>query len=169
MNNNLKLIEFTAAHGFRMTEQEFVWQPDEDENKFMSRYGFELDPSREGLDSQRDFREVRIFYAKGDNPTWFAIVDPSDGDRSMYVVVANAAELLELRLRLLPWHGLAVMQSFEALADLVEKAFTAWHGHRSMYPCADCDPEGHRREQEWRRKFEQRQAAEAAAKVSEGP
>ncbi len=138
----MKMIEFTAAQGFRMSGLEFTWQDNETEEQFLDRNGFELSVVQERLDSEGDDEglQVVIHYAKEETTAHHALVETSDAGRYNYILVANAADLIELRLRLLPWHGLAVMRRFDELVDLAQKAFTAWHGHEPTRPCSSCAP-----------------------------
>lgn len=144
----MKLIEFTAANGFRDFESELDWKDGEDQEDFLARAGYERVAMSDGAYSQREYGYSVAIHRSGigEPPKWHALVFVSDGDRHDFVAVPTAADLLVLRMRLVPFHAIGVLERFDQAISLLEKAFTAWHGHESHYPCAECDPAGHRAE-----------------------
>lgn len=134
----MKAVQYTAGQGFSEIEVVPEWENGTFE-EWRKRAGFAMG-AFDGLDSNCLHGEgVRIYHAET-ALEWHAVVSVDDGDGCELVFVRTRADLLELRMKLIPFHALAVMRRFDMLVSIAEKAFTAWHDHEPSDACWNCSP-----------------------------
>ncbi len=155
----MKAIEYSKAHGFR----DVLLEPPEIEGESFRewgvRAGFEEHGLHDGLESVRDYGHSVAIRVAADRKDGSALVEVGDSDSYDLVIVRSRAELLNLRMALVPFHAIALGQRIDAVCSMAEKAFHAWHGHKHYHVCRECDPDEWAREQRAQEKRLQKEKA----------
>ena len=138
----MKVIVYSRADGFQDVDEPFFdWEDNESHEEYLLRLGFEPCPVSDSPDSVSHFRGIKVHRAESTDSEWQAIVVLYHVDTWENIVVKSPADLLCLRMALLPLHGISALHQLDDLTRLANRALCWGFKHNPNRKCWDCDPD----------------------------